>query len=225
MPKDKAINISIIKDDPLVTDKEPFKKSAENMTKVPKTPTNKFDGTNAENKPRPKPKNEDKKMAKLQNKEETKTRRKKSKAKQSDLKNQDDQKTITIRKARSSGYNRWGRQKDVQLFQTLKQICSEQNINIEDFWNDDILMSENHQKVLIDLKYKLHWKRRISAMLNRIKMLAKDQSLSVRQRIMVRRQVAKAQKNKTKLVVEDIAHMFPGKSIATLESCLNDFKH
>ena len=85
-------------------------------------------------------------------------------------------------------------------------------------------MSENHQNVLLDLKHKLHWKRRTSAMLKRIQMLAKDQSLSVRQRIILRRLVAKAKKNKTELVVEDIAHMFPGKLITTLEFGLNDLE-
>ena len=111
------------------------------------------------------------------------------------------------------------------MFQTLRQICSEQDINIEDFWNDDVEISESHEEVLEDLKYRLHWRRKTSAMLKRIKMLAKDQSLSIRQRIMLRRLVAKAKKNKTKLVVEDIAHMFPGKLITTLESSLNDLEH
>ena len=193
------------------------------MTKVGKNSTRKFNSTDDENKP--KTKNKDKNKSKDQDNEEVKTRRRKPKAKQSDFKDPGNQKTVKERKARSSGYNRWGRQKDVQLFQTLKKICSEQDINIEDFWNDEVVMSENHQKVLLDLKHKLHWKRRTSAMLKRIQMLAKDQSLSVRQRIMLRRLFAKAKKNKTNLVVEDIAHMFPGKSIATLESGLNDLEH
>ena len=221
--KDKAINISILRDNPLAADEYPLKKSAKTFTKINKNPISKFEGTNGgiitEFK------KEDKNEVKLQDNKETKAIRKKPKAKKSDLKNQDDEIIVKIRKPRSSGYNRWGRQKDVQLFQTLKQICSEQDINIEDFWNDDLEFTENHQKVLIDLKYKLHWKRRISAMLNRIRMLVKDQSLSVRQHKILRRLAAQARKNKTKLVVEDIAEIFPGKSTATLKSSLNDLEH
>ena len=86
-------------------------------------------------------------------------------------------------------------------------------------------MSEDHQKVLKDLKYQVQWRRRASAMLKRIRMLAKDQSLSIRQCIVLRRLVAEARRSKKKLVVEDIAYMFPGKSIATLQSWLNDFKN
>ena len=76
--------------------------------------------------------------------------------------------------------------------------------------------------MLKDLKYQLKWKGRISAMLKRIKLLAKDQSLSVRQRHLLWKLVVKARKNKTKVVVEDIAYMIPGKSIATLESLINN---
>ena len=105
------------------------------------------------------------------------------------------------------------------MFQTLRQICIDQNINIEDFWNDDVVMSKNHEKVLKDLKYKVDWERKTSAMLKRIRMLVKDQSLSVRQRHMIRKLVINAKNNKTKLVMKDIACMFPGKSIKTLECC------
>ena len=111
------------------------------------------------------------------------------------------------------------------MFQTLKQICEYQNINIEDFWNDDVVMSENHEKVLKDLKYQVQWRRRASAMLARIKMLAKDQSLSSRQCIVLRRLVANARRSKTKLVAEDIAYMFPGKLVVTIESWLNGLKN
>ena len=111
------------------------------------------------------------------------------------------------------------------MFQTLRQICSEQDINIEDFWNDDVEISESHEEVLEDLKYRIHWRRKTSAMLKRIKMLAKDQSLSVRQCIMLRQLLIRSMRNKTKLAVEDIAHMFPGKLITTLESGLNDLKN
>ena len=111
------------------------------------------------------------------------------------------------------------------MFQTLRQICGEQDINIEDFWNDDVEISESHEEVLEDLKYRLHWRRKTSAMLKRIKMLAKDQSLSVRQCIMLRQLLIRSMRNKTELVVEDIAYMFPGKLITTLESGLNDLKN
>ena len=111
------------------------------------------------------------------------------------------------------------------MFQTLKQICEYQNINIEDFWNDDVVMSENHEKVLKDLKYQVQWRRRASAMLQRIRMLAKDQSLSHRQCNELRRLAIKARMSKKKLVVEDIAYMFPGKPVATLKSWLNDWKN
>ena len=43
--------------------------------------------------------------------------------------------------------------------------------------------------------------------------------------IMLRKLVIKADKYKTKLAAEDIAYMFPGKSIAILESCLSDLEH
>ena len=128
------------------------------------------------------------------------------------------------RKPRAFGYSRWGREQDSQMFQVLRQICSCQNINIQDFWGD-VEISEDHEKVLNDLKAQVHWRRGILAMLKRIQKLAKDQSLSVRQKHMLRRLVGKAEKNNTELVVEDIADMFPGKLISTLESGLNDLKN
>ena len=81
-PKDRVIDISIIRDDPLVTDEKPLNKSPRTMTMVGKNSTRKLDSTDAENKP--KTKNKDKNKSKDQDKEEVKTRRRKPKAKQSD---------------------------------------------------------------------------------------------------------------------------------------------
>ena len=111
------------------------------------------------------------------------------------------------------------------MLQALRQICNHQNISIEDFWDENAVMSEDHEKVLKDLKAQVHWRRRTSAMLKRIQMLGKNQSLSVRQRKLLKTLVARANKNKTELVLEEIADMFPGKSISTLESGLNELTH
>ena len=223
MSKYDTIDINIVRDDPIVADQRPFKKSEETMTKIDKNSTRNFGGANVADKF--KIENEDQNKTQKQDNEEVKTVEKNLEVIELDLSDQDDQNVVNQKKPRSSGYNRWGKEKDVQLFQTLKKICSEQSISIEDFWNDDLELTEDHQKVLKDLKYQLNWRRRASAMLKRIRMLAKDQSLSTRQCIVLRRLVAQARRSKTKLVVEDIAYMFPGKSIATLQSWLNDFKN
>ena len=223
MSKYDTIDINIVRDDPLVADLKPFEKSEETMTKIAKNSTRNFNEANVSDKP--KFENNEENKAKKQDNEEVKTFEKNLEVIELDLSDQDDQNVVNQRKPRSSGYNRWGKQKDVQLFQTLQNICSQQGISIEDFLNDDLELTEDHQKVLKDLKYQVHWRRRASAMLQRIRMLAKDQSLSHRQCNELRRLAAKARRSKTKLVVEDIAYMFPGKLVATLESWLNDSKN
>ena len=218
LPEDSLIVISLIKKDPLNTSKEAINVSVDPTNKIINSPASNVDDTNAscifkiEKKARIVRVN-GRRVRKLKRKMSTKPRKQYIRTK------------ITKSKPRSSGYNRWGQEKDVQMFQTLKQICSNQNVNIEDFWNDDLELTENHQNILLSLKYRLHWRRRTSAMLKRIQMLAKNQSLSVRERMALRKFVIKARKNKAELVVEDIAYMFPGKSTATLESDLNNYKN
>ena len=218
----KTDGTNLLAEEPLDINNESSSASVTPTTKISNNDTSKLGDTKLADKL--KIQNEDQHETKKQDKEEIKSRTRKSKYKKLDFSDQDNNMS-SERKARSFGYSRWGRKEDVQLFQTLRQLCSDRNINIEDFWNDDLEMSQKHEKVLKDLKHKLHWRRKVSAMLRRIKMLAKDQSLSIRQSIQLRQHLIKSKKNKTKLVVEDIAYMFPGKSIATLQSWLNDFKN
>ena len=223
MLEDKAISTNFLVEDPLDIGKESLNASIDPTTKISNNTSHKLDDTKTADKL--KTENSEENKTKKQDKEEVKSRRKKSKNKQLDFSDQDHGKCKNNKKERSFGYSRWGRQEDVQLFQTLQLFCNDRNINFEDFWNDDIELSENHEKMLKDLKHKVHWRRKASAMLRRIKMLAKDQSLSVRQRIMLHQLQIEAKKSKKKLVMEDIAYMFPGKLIATLESSLKKLNH
>ena len=54
-------------------------------------------------------------------------------------------------------------------------------------------------------------------MLNRIRSLQKNQAMSAREIKLFRRLCKKAKKNKKALNLEEIAHMFPGKLVSTLE--------
>ena len=223
LAKDNVIDTSLATDNLNVANKESFNVSAQPTTMITKNTTSKLDDTNAADKLKIENKNQNK--AQKQDKEEVKIARNNPEAIEFDFCYQDFRKNVREKKTRSFGYNRWGKEKDVQLFQTLQNICSQQGISIEDFWNNNVVMTKNHQMLLEDLKYQVHWRRRASAMLKRIRMLAKDQSLSTRQCIVLRRLVAEARRSKKKLVVEDIAYMFPGKLISTLQSWLDDFKN
>ena len=223
--EDNFIDANFAFDDPLDIGKESFNISANPMTKITISSTWKLDDTtNVADESKTRNENA-KKTTKQQNKKASKSTKKKSNAKKLDLSKIGDKTTTKTRKPRSSGYNRWGREKDGQMLQALRQICNHQNISIDDFWNENTVMSEDHEKVLKDLKAQVHWRRKTSAMLKRIQMLGKDQSLSVRQRILLKKLVALANKNKTELVLEEVADMFPGKSISTLESGLNELTH
>ena len=54
-------------------------------------------------------------------------------------------------------------------------------------------------------------------MLNRIKWLGKNQAMSVREMKLFHRLCKKAKKDKKALNIEEIAHLFPGKLVSTLE--------
>ena len=72
------------------------------------------------------------------------------------------------------------------------------------------------------MKHQFDWKRGPTALLRRIRALSKNQTLSVRQYKVLRKIRTKERVLKTKLDLEEIAFLFPGKTISTLKSALED---
>ena len=79
--------------------------------------------------------------------------------------------------------------------------------------------------MLKSLKIEFEWKRGTSALLRRIQTLAKNQTLSVRQYKVLRRIRTKERVLKSKLDLGEIADLFPGKTMATLKSALEDLEN
>ena len=84
------------------------------------------------------------------------------------------------------------------------------------------MMSEKHEQVLQILTAQLKWKRRASILLQRIRDIAKNQSLSVRQYKILRKLRTRERVQKMKLDLEEVADLFPGKTMATLKSAVED---
>ena len=84
------------------------------------------------------------------------------------------------------------------------------------------MMSEKHEQVLQILTAQLKWKRRASILLQRIRDITKNQSLSVRQYKILRKLRTRERVQKMKLDLEEVADLFPGKTIATLKSAVQD---
>ena len=116
LPEDSLIVISLIKKDSFDTSKEAINVSVDPTNKITNSPASNVEDTNAscifkiEKKARIVRVN-GRRVRKLKRKMSTKPRKQYIRTK------------ITKSKPRSSGYNRWGQEKDVQMFQTLKQIC------------------------------------------------------------------------------------------------------
>ena len=86
-------------------------------------------------------------------------------------------------------------------------------------------MSKAHEDVLQSLKKQVKWKRKASAMLRRIHTLSKSQTLSVRQYKVLRKLRTKERVHKMKVGLEEIADLFPGKSMSTLKCALEDLSN
>ena len=71
--------------------------------------------------------------------------------------------------------------------------------------------------MLLELVNQHNWKRNTHTMLKRIQSLGKNQAMSVREQQLFARLNKKAKKENKALKLEEIAHLFPGKSISTLE--------
>ena len=84
------------------------------------------------------------------------------------------------------------------------------------------MMSEKHEEVLQILTAQLKWKRRASILLQRIRDITKNQSLSVRQYKILRKLRTRERVQKMKLDLEEVADLFPGKTMATLKSAVED---
>ena len=74
----------------------------------------------------------------------------------------------------------------------------------------------------------MNWKGDTQSLLKRIQSQGRDQTLSSRQINMLKKFIKKANRQKKEFLLEDVADSFPGKSISTLQSALEniltDFK-
>ena len=85
------------------------------------------------------------------------------------------------RRNRKCGYYRWNRKDDTKMFNELRKACKQSNIDPEDFSNNNCFLSDQHQDILNILVDKLQWRRDTESLLNRIRTLSKNQTLSGRQ--------------------------------------------
>ena len=125
---------------------------------------------------------------------------------------------------RRSGYSRWGQKEDCLLFKNLTQLWKESDINIEDYWDKDIFLSDQHLHILESIADKLKWKREPSMLLKRVQTLGRDQSISVRQKHLLRKLYYQTVRQKQVFTIEGISDMFPGKLISTLELAFEKIK-
>ena len=134
-----------------------------------------------------------------------------------------------FKRFRKFGYSRWGRKEDCQMFSLLRQLWKQESVDIEDFWTDHAKISIQHDCILLNLVSQMNWRNDTQSLLKRIQTLAKDQTLSVRQINMLKKLKVKAIEESQEFSLENVIDSFPGKSIATLQSALEniqaDFKH
>ena len=68
----------------------------------------------------------------------------------------------------------------------------------------------------------MNWKGDTQSLLKRIQSQGRDQTLSSRQINTLKKFIKKANRQKKEFSLEDVADSFPGKSIATLQSALEN---
>ena len=83
---------------------------------------------------------------------------------------------------RLSGYSKWSRMDDWKLFSELRKARKLHNVDIEQCLNDSFSISTIHQSIIIEIAVRLNWNKDILTLIQRIKSLLKDQSMTVRQK-------------------------------------------
>ena len=119
------------------------------------------------------------------------------------------------------GVKRWGRKQDIQVFKALRELTNREGISFETFFDQESSLTEKHHFILFELVYKYNWKRNTRTMLNRIRSLSKNQEMSVRERRQFERLRKDAKKKNKPFIIEEIAHLFPGKLVSTLKAFIN----
>lgn len=122
------------------------------------------------------------------------------------------------KKAKKEVHHRWGRKEDVKMFEKLREFWKEEGLSIESFWSDNFTMTNLHHCIISRLSICFRWKRNVKTMLKRIQRLGKNQTMSVRQSNLLSKLIRDA--GDEALNLDEIIHMFPGKTIETLRSHL-----
>ena len=130
-------------------------------------------------------------------------------------------KTVNHQNSEGSDIKRWGRKQDIQAFKELRELSNREGVSFETFLDEESSLTEMHHFILFELAYKQKWKRTTQTMLNRIRSLCKNQTMSVRERKQLVRLRKEAKKKNKPFIIEEIAHFFPGKLVSTLKSCIN----
>ena len=130
----------------------------------------------------------------------------------------------SFKRSRKCGYSRWGRKEDTQMFLLLAQLWKQENVDAEDFWTDHAKISIQHDYILMNLAFQMNWRGNNQSLLKRIQGLGRDQTLSTRQMNLLRKLKNKANRENKEFSLRDVVDSFPGKSISTLQSALDNIQ-
>lgn len=99
----------------------------------------------------------------------------------------------------------------------MNKICNEQGYEVSDFWTNPNIIQSDQYKVLKTIIPIISWCGTKLELLRRIQKVGQNQTLSCRERLLLKRIVSKRFKNR-KIYYKDVQSEFPGKTVETLKA-------
>ncbi len=103
------------------------------------------------------------------------------------------------------------------MFHVLQTLCKKAGVDISNFYNPDLELTDELDEILIKLVFETKWRRsRKIELLQRIRKIASDHSFSVRDGKLLKRLVLKQVKDGS-TDFESLLYYFPGKTVEMLK--------
>lgn len=119
-------------------------------------------------------------------------------------------------KAKKS-YPRWKKEDDIKMYSSLRRKCIQNDIQVEEFWSVRAL-SQELKDILSEVISENEWKGTFKGLFDRLKKLAANQTISVRQSKKLKRLCREMIAQNGKIDYNKLVDEFPGKTEQTLRT-------